>query len=444
MTFLRDPNWSTAVQIVRRLRQAGYEAFFAGGCVRDWLMDSPPHDIDITTAATPDVVRSLFTHSLPVGQKFGVTLVIENGRPFEIATFRAESGYSDGRHPGQVQFTDARHDVLRRDFTINGLLFDPVREAVIDFVGGQEDLARRTIRAIGSPTERFAEDHLRMLRAVRFAARFGFAIDPDTFQAIQQSASRILRVSSERVRDELDGIFTGPAPDFGLRLLDQSGLLACTLPEIQRMKGVAQPPEVHPEGDVFQHTLKMLGLAQCSDTALAFSILLHDSGKALVAPRDAGQHFPRHAEIGAEVARTVCRRYRLANPLVNRIVSLVAQHHELDQARGMRPSRLKRILRQGHASQLLELHRLDCLGSHGNLANWEFCQQRLIEWPREVLDPPRLVTGDDLIGLGLQPGPLFRKILEAVEEAQLEEILKSREQALEFVRSQWRPPSAKE
>lgn len=437
-----EQRWVTAVEIVTRLRQAGHQAFFAGGCVRDWLMGIPPKDIDIATSADPQTVRSLFSHSLPVGQSFGVIIVVVNGEHFEVATFRTESNYADGRRPVSVQFADARLDVQRRDFTINGLLFDPLTNEVIDYVGGREDMIRRTLRSIGSPFARFAEDHLRMLRAVRFATRFALTIDPDTFKAIQENAASIHRVSAERIREELDGIFTGRSPDLGLSLLDASGLLAQVLPEVCRMKGVPQPPQCHPEGDVFHHTLKSLSLMRQPSSVLAFAVLLHDAGKSETA--SAAVPFDGHPTAGAKIAQEVSRRLRFSTAESEQVAALVANHHVFQSLVQLKLSEMKRLLRQNYFPDLLELHRIDALASHGDLSSWEFSKRKLEQFPYESLRPARLITGNDLILLGLKPGPLFRQILESVEEAQLDERLESREQAIAFVRARWCPAAMPE
>jgi len=430
MDSLQSPLWRAASGIVSQLREAGHQAVFAGGCVRDWLLGNPPKDIDIATSARPDEVKALFSRHHAVGESFGVVIVVEDEIPFEVATFRAESGYSDGRHPDLVEFTDARRDVERRDFTINGLLLDPLSAKVIDHVEGQQDLKLGIVRAIGDPSDRFEEDHLRMLRAVRFAARFGFSIHPDTLRAIETCAAKVTLVSEERIRDELIGIFCGPHPDRGLDLLDQTGLLKEVLPEAAAMKGVDQPPQYHPEGDVFVHTRMMLGLMENPSTGLAFGALLHDVAKPTTQVEADRIRFPQHEKVGAALTGAICNRLRFSNALKDQIKSLVAGHMRFKDVRMMKRSTLKRFLGQEHIEDHLELHRLDCLASHGDLENWNFCRRMLAELPEESIHPPRLLSGHDLIELGAEPGSLLGQILSQIEEAQLEEKISTREEAL--------------
>ena len=430
MDSLRSPLWRAASGIVSRLREAGHQAVFAGGCVRDWLLGNPPKDIDIATSANPEEVKALFSRHHAVGESFGVVIVVEDEIPFEVATFRAEAGYSDGRHPDLVEFTDARRDVERRDFTINGLLLDPLSMKVIDYVEGQADLKLGVVRAIGEPADRFEEDHLRMLRAVRFAARFGFTIHPDTLRAIRASAAKVALVSEERIRDELIGIFGGPHPDRGLDLLDETGLLKEVLPEVAAMKGVSQPPQFHPEGDVYVHTRMMLGLMENPSTGLAFGVLLHDVAKPTTQVEEDRIRFPQHEKAGADLTGAICNRLRFSNALKDQIKSLVAGHMRFKDVRMMKRSTLKRFLGQEHLEDHLELHRLDCLASHGDLENYDFCQKMLAELPEESIHPPRLLSGHDLIELGAEPGPLLGQILGQLEEAQLEERVGTREEAL--------------
>ena len=430
MDSLRSPLWRAASGIVSRLREAGHQAVFAGGCVRDWLLGNPPKDIDIATSANPEEVKALFSRHHAVGESFGVVIVVEDEIPFEVATFRAEAGYSDGRHPDLVEFTDARRDVERRDFTINGLLLDPLSMRVIDYVEGQADLKLGVVRAIGEPADRFEEDHLRMLRAVRFAARFGFTIHPDTLRAIRASAAKVALVSEERIRDELIGIFGGPHPDRGLALLDETGLLKEVLPEVAAMKGVSQPPQFHPEGDVYVHTRMMLGLMENPSTGLAFGVLLHDVAKPTTQVAEDRIRFPQHEKAGADLTGAICNRLRFSNALKDQIKSLVAGHMRFKDVRMMKRSTLKRFLGQEHLEDHLELHRLDCLASHGDLENYDFCQKMLAELPEESIHPPRLLSGHDLIELGAEPGPLLGRILGQLEEAQLEERVGTREEAL--------------
>jgi poly(A) polymerase len=434
-----------AEQICATLWGRGHQAYFVGGCVRDLVLGREPADYDVCTDARPERVQELFPRSLAVGAKFGVILVVEDSVQVEVATFRSDIGYSDGRHPDRVVYSKtAEEDVRRRDFTINGLLMDPATGEVLDYVGGRGDLRAGIVRAIGDPRLRFAEDKLRMLRAVRFAARFGFQIDPGTMAAAQSLAPQVLEVSLERIRDELTKLLTEGKARRGFELLDETGLLAVVLPDIARMKGVQQPPQFHPEGDVWIHTRMMLEKLQpnCSPT-LAWGVLLHDVGKPPTFSPATGPgtriRFDGHVEVGARMAEHICRSLRFSNEDTEQIVSLVANHLRFKDVREMRTSTLKRFVRLPYFEEHLELHRLDCLASHGSLHAYTFVQQFLLETPPEKVYPPRLVTGDDLRGMGLQPGPRFKEILLAVEEAQLEGRLQDRESALRFARSMSQP-----
>jgi len=438
--------------IVETLRQRGFKAYFAGGCVRDLLLDRQPKDYDVATNATPRQVMEIFPETYAVGEQFGVVLVpapasqaadSEGGTHsgcIEVATFRSDIGYSDGRHPDEVRFSlDPREDVARRDFTINGMMLDPVTDEVLDYVGGREDLKLGIIRAIGDPDRRFAEDKLRMLRAIRFAARFEYAIEPQTFAAMQKLAHEIAVVSRERVRDELTRMLTEGHSHRAFQLLDESGLLAEVLPEISKMKGVEQPPEFHPEGDVFVHTLLLLDyVPQPCPATLAWGALLHDVGKPAtfrVAPDRI--RFDGHVYVGVKIAEEICRRLRFSNDDTEQILALVDNHMRFADAMKMSESTLKKFLRLPSFDEHLALHRADCLASNRNLRTFEFIQQKQAEIPPETMRPRPLVTGDDLIAAGHSPGPKFREILEAVEDAQLEGRLPSREAALEFVQREF-------
>ena len=435
-----------AEQICATLRHHGNQAYFVGGCVRDLELGREPADYDVCTDARPDRVQELFPRSLAVGAKFGVILVVEegthqNGTQVEVATFRSDIGYSDGRHPDHVVYSDSpQEDVQRRDFTINGLLMDPATGEVLDFVGGRADLRAGIVRAIGDPRLRFAEDKLRMMRAVRFAARFGFRIEPETMAAARSLAAQITQVSPERIRDELTKLLTEGAARRGFELMDETGLLAVVLPDIVRMKGVEQPPQFHPEGDVWIHTRMMLEKLQpnCSAT-LAWGVLLHDVGKPPTFAPATGPgtriRFDGHVEVGARMAGHICRNLRFSNEDIEQIETLVANHLRFKDVPQMRTATLKRFVRLPRFGEHLELHRLDCLASHGSLDAYNFVQRFLEETPPEKVYPPKLVTGDDLKGMGLIPGPRFREILLAVEEAQLEGRLPDRESALQFARS---------
>ena len=426
-----------ATSIVRRLREAGHTAYFAGGCVRDMVRGVEPHDIDIATSATPDQVQALFAHTVAVGAAFGVVLVMESGHQFEVATFRSDEAYIDGRRPTSVRYGSPEEDAHRRDFTINGLFFDPLTNQLIDFVHGREDIERKLVRTIGEPRHRFAEDKLRLLRCVRFAANLGYEIEAATFEAVKEMAAEIRVVSAERIREELIKILTRPHAGRGLELLDASGLLAQVLPEIAAMKGVEQPAEFHPEGDVFVHTRLMLDtLPSNPTTVLAFAVLLHDVGKPPTFERAPDRiRFNEHDRIGAEMAETILRRLRFPNDEIEKIVLCVREHMRFQFVKEMRPAKLKRILARETFPDELELHRIDCAASHRNLENYEFLKTRAAEMPPEVVKPPPLLTGHDLLALGLRPGPTVGQILREVEELQLEERLKSRAEALEFAKS---------
>jgi|SRR5271165_720864 len=440
-----------ATSIVQTLRQQGFQAYLVGGCVRDLLLGREPKDYDVATDATPQQVMRIFPQTYAVGAQFGVVLVPapddaqassdqSSKHAIEVATFRSDIGYTDGRHPDEVRFAkDPREDVARRDFTINGMMLDPVSGEVLDFVGGRDDLKAGIIRAIGDPALRFAEDKLRMLRAVRFAARFEYAIEPGTFEAMQKFAQEIHAVSRERVRDELTRMLTEGRGHRSFLLLDESGLLVEVLPEISAMKGVEQPAEFHPEGDVFVHTLLLLdNLPNPCPATLAWGALLHDVGKPptfRVAPDRI--RFDNHVEVGVKMAEEICQRLRFSNDDTAQILALVDNHMRFGHVGRMKESTLKRFLRLPAFDEHLALHRADSLASHRNLSTYEFLKQKQREIPQENIRPAPLVTGDDLIAAGHSPGPKFREILNAVEDAQLEGRLASRDAALEFVRQEF-------
>lgn len=430
-----------AARIAATLRAAGFQAWLVGGCVRDLVLGREPADYDITTDAPPERLLKLFPKAQLVGAQFGVVLV--DG--VEVATFRSDHSYADGRHPVRVTFeTDPRQDVQRRDFTINALLLDPLSlsSPVIDYVGGLQDLRGHIIRAIGDPERRFEEDHLRMLRAVRFAARFGFQIEPDTMTAIQKLHSKISKVSPERIRDELVRILTEGAPRRGFELLDESRLLNDILPEVAAMKGVAQPPQFHPEGDVWTHTLLMLDGLESPSAELALGVLLHDVGKPGTFRMADRIRFDGHVELGEKIARDIMNRLRFSNAEIDQVVALVGNHMRFTHVHEMRESTLKRMLRLPKFEEHLELHRLDCESSHGDLRNYEFAKSKFEQLPEQELRPPRVLTGNDLIESGYRPGPEFSRMLEAVEDAQLESRVHSKEEALELVRSKFGPPGS--
>jgi len=433
-----------ALKLGARLREAGHQAYLVGGCVRDLLLEREPKDYDIATDARPERLLDLFPGAEQVGAHFGVIRVREGTAEVEVATFRSDRFYRDGRHPEQVDFeTDPRQDVLRRDFTINALLLDPVTKRLLDFVGGREDLDRRLIRSVGDAEQRFREDHLRMVRAVRFAARLGFEIESGTFEAIRRLAPLIQRVSAERIRDEILRILTEGGARRGFELLEATGLLREILPEIAAMKGVPQPPEFHPEGDVWTHTLLMLEAMHEPTPTLALGVLLHDVGKpATFSPASAGDRirFNDHAQVGARITVEILERLRCSNEMIRQVQALVAHHLRFIEVRRMREATLKRFLRLERFDEHLELHRLDCLASHGDLSNYEFVKQRREALAPETLRPPRLLTGHDLIREGYRPGPAFARMLEEVETAQLESRIRTPEEALALVRSLFAPP----
>jgi poly(A) polymerase len=472
--------FEAALGVVSRLRAVGYETYLAGGCVRDLLLGREPKDFDVATSATPDVVLGMFERTFAVGAHFGVVLVATCGGAdgacasggelaetefvtTEVATFRSDGAYSDGRHPDAVQYTtSAEEDVKRRDFTINGLLFDPekmtaegleaahpsqknksvarvghplIRGAVVDFVGGLRDLEAGVVRAIGRAEERFEEDRLRMLRGVRFAARFGFELEVRTKRAIQLLAGRIEAVSQERVRDELTKMLTEGHARRAFELLDETGLLAEVLPEVARMKGVEQPPQYHPEGDVWVHTLGLLGqLEEGCSMSLAWGALLHDVGKPATFRRAPDRiRFDGHVEVGVAVAADILRRFRFSNEETRQTLALVENHMRFADAQRMKASTLKRFFRLPDFEEHLALHRMDCLAGGGNLDHWEFVQERWHAMPEETMRPTPLITGRELIAAGYLPGPEFKEMLRAVEDAQLEGMIATAEEALRLI-----------
>ncbi|MGB8480156.1 MAG: CCA tRNA nucleotidyltransferase [Acidobacteriaceae bacterium] len=446
-----------ATQIVERLRAASHAAYFAGGCVRDLLLGREPLDFDVATSATPKQVLAMFPRTFAVGAQFGVVLVVDeyNGGEIltEVATFRNDGAYKDGRRPESVSYTEsAEQDVLRRDFTINGMLLDPQRlrasgdvgEAVLDFVGGREDLQKGIIRAIGDPSRRFAEDKLRMLRAVRFAARFGFEIEHTTMHAIRAAAAEIDQVSRERVCEELTRMLTEGAGRRAFELLERTGLLVEVLPEVARMRGVEQPPQYHPEGDVWIHTLMLLQQlpAGCHAT-LAWGALLHDVGKPAtfrVAPDRI--RFDGHVEVGVRMAEEICHRLRMSNSDTDQILALVANHMRFADVEKMRDSTLKRFFRLDRFEEHLALHRMDCMASHRDLSLYQFALERYQTAAPEQIRPTPLISGDDLIALGYRPGPDFRRMLTLVEDAQLEGTIDTREEALATIAGQFPRPKS--
>ena len=432
---------AVATELVRRLRAAGHEAYLAGGCVRDRLLGREPLDYDVATSAAPEAVQALFPRTIPVGVQFGVVLVVAGGMPVEVATFRSDAAYVDGRRPSAVHFGSAREDALRRDFTINALFLDPLTGDVVDFVGGQADLRAGIIRAIGDAHARIGEDRLRMLRAVRLAARLGFTIEPTTLEAICAASPTVTDMAAERIGDEIVKIVTEGAARRGFELLAETGLLAAVLPEVTRMQGVEQSPDYHPEGDVFRHTLLAIEqLRAGASETLALGLLLHDVGKPVTAARRSDRiTFYGHATVGAEMAVAICQRLRRSRATWERVAYLVSHHLRLVDAPEMRLSTLKRMFRHEGFDELLALARMDALASNKDLRYVAFCEQRRAELAREDIRPPRLLGGDDLIALGHRPGPRLGEILRALEEAQLEGEVTNRADAERFVRGRFPP-----
>lgn len=405
--------------------------------MRDRLLDVIPHDYDVATNARPEQVESLFPRTVPVGAQFGVILVLEQSEEIQVATFRGDGAYPDGRHPESVHFTDAEGDARRRDFTVNGLFYDPVAEEILDFVGGQEDLKAGLLRAIGNPSERFAEDKLRLLRAIRFATTLGFSIDPATWSAVKEWAPEIHAVSAERIREELSKILVSPNRLRGFDLLNESGLLREILPEVEALKGCDQPPEFHPEGDVFVHTRLMLSLlAPEASLTLVLAVLLHDIGKppTRLVDETGRIRFNGHEGVSAQMGLRLLQRLRFPNEVIDAVLPAVRLHMSFKDVPQMKVSTLKRMMARPTFDEELELHRVDCLGSHGMLDNHALLIAKREEFSNEPLIPPPLVTGHDLIALGWKPGKQFAEILEAIQNRQLEGTLTSREEALEWIR----------
>jgi poly(A) polymerase len=462
MSRLNIPEYRAALAIAQRLRELGHAAYFAGGCVRDLLLGRTPEDFDVATSATPDIVQATFERTEAVGAHFGVILVIDDvdGRRIatEVATFRSDGAYSDGRRPDEVRFsTDPAEDVQRRDFTINGLLLDPIAfergdpltNCVFDIVGGQQDLKAGIIRAIRDPSLRFAEDKLRMLRAVRFAARLGFTIEPLTFAAIREQAVSVRQVSCERIRDELTKILTEGRARRGFELLDETGLLQHVLPEVARLKGVEQPPEFHPEGDVWVHTLMLLEhLPAGVSCTLAWGMLLHDIGKpATFTPPDPNRpgdriRFNGHVDVGVAIARTILNRLRFSNDECTQILALIKHHMQFGDVQRMKQSTLKRFLRIPRFDEHLALHYADVMSSHGMLGMYDYAKENYERLGENEIKPRLLLTGQELIAAGYRPGPKFREMLTAAEDAQLEGVISRPDEALEFVRERFGEPES--
>jgi len=428
-----------AIGIVKRLRDEGYESYLAGGCVRDMLLGKTPQDYDISTNAKPDEIARIFPKTIPVGAQFGVLLVMIESEAFEVASFRHDGPYLDGRRPTHVRYGSLQEDILRRDFTINGMVYDPITGQIIDLVGGREDLERKLVRAIGNPRSRFEEDRLRMVRAVRFAASLDFTIESETFDAIRELASTVKQISWERIGEEITRILTEGGAKRGFELLDWTGLLKILLPEIEAMKGVEQSPDYHPEGDVFTHTMLTLSHLDSPTETLAYGCLLHDVAKPVCIRRD--EHrltFYGHTEKGAEMAEELLKRLKRSRATWERVAYLVRNHLRHVQAPQMRLSTLKRFLGEDGIDELLELTRIDALSANGDLQHYRFCKQKLTELEEEEIHPEPLLRGRDLIAMGFSPGPTFHIILKQVEEAQLGGELSSREEAMEWVHRNYR------
>ena len=435
---------SIAASIVSQLREAGHVAYYAGGCVRDMLRGVEAKDYDIATSARPEEVQQLFRRTVAVGAQFGVICVMDGEQQYEVATFRSDGAYIDGRHPEGVTFSSPREDAERRDFTVNGMFYDPLTREVIDYVGGRADLERGVLRAIGDPASRFREDRLRMLRAIRFATVLGFEIDPATWEAVRAQAAEIRAVSTERIREEVVRIFLSANRVRGFDLLDQSGLMEQIIPEMMALKGCEQPPQFHPEGDVWVHTRKMLELLPTHvSVPLVFAVLLHDIGKPRTYSLDPAEgriRFNAHDKVGAGMTRDIMEGLRFSRDEVEATVEAVDQHMVFKDVQRMRVAKLKRFMARPGFEEEMELHRVDCQSSHAMLDNYEFLHRKQEEFASEPLIPPPLVNGDDLIALGWKPGPKFKEVLDAVQTRQLEGTLTGREEALEWVKAEFAAP----
>jgi poly(A) polymerase len=426
--------------IVRRLQTAGFAAFWVGGCVRDFLLGRKPQDFDIATDARPEQVEKLFTRTIGVGRKFGVMMVVEDQQHFQVATFRAEADYQDGRHPGKIKFANAEADALRRDFTVNGLFYDPVSKKTHDWVGGRKDLRAKIIRTIGRPEERFAEDHLRLLRAVRFAAQLNFDIEPKTFAAVKAFAPKIELISTERIRDELLKLFRPPHAARGLDLLRDSGLLEYILPELAATVSCEQSPDYHPEGSVFEHIKLMLGkMPPGAGELLPWTVLFHDIGKPPTAeqdPQTGAIHFYGHEKVGALMTGKILERLRFPRKHIEVIVACVLQHMQFKDVKQMRTATLRRLLMRETFSLEMELHKLDCLGSHGSLDHYDFLLAQAEELNEKPAIRPPLLSGEDLKALGMKPGPAMGALLHEIRDRQLAEEFKTSRQARAWAKKQ--------
>lgn len=438
MTIKSDSKLSYARSILKKLHSRNYEAYFVGGCVRDYLLGLPVQEYDIATNAPPSAIQKIFPHTVPVGIKFGVVLVIYEKFQFEVATYRTEKGYADGRHPDNVTFCTRKEDARRRDFTINALYQDPFSETILDEVGGKEDLNKRVIRAINEPFQRFSEDYLRMIRAVRFTAYLhvlDFSLEEQTRKAIKELAPHIKEISPERQRDELNKMLLGPNPEKAVRMLDDVRLLQHILPEVKRLKKVAQPPEFHPEGDVFEHTLLTLfHLKPAPSLEAAWAALLHDIGKPDTCTMGKDRiRFNNHCQVGAQLAEKILKRLRFSNQLITRITSIIKHHMDFINVPQMRVSRLKKLLSRSTIEDEIAMHLADCMASHKKLDTYEYLLQKQNELQLHEVKPAPLITGNDLINWGFKPGPIFKEILDKTYEAQLENVLENKKQAKDFI-----------
>ena len=434
-----ERNKAAAIDIIGKLQEKGHIAYLAGGCVRDMLRGETPKDYDIATSALPEEITSIFTKTREVGVHFGVVIVIVNNQAFDVATFRNDGSYKDGRHPEAVTFSTPQDDTARRDFTVNGIFFDPISEKYIDFVEGKSDIDKKVIRAIGEPNLRFQEDHLRLLRAIRFAARFDYEIEAETWNSIKSNASGISKISKERIRDELTKILLNENRVLGFDLLVESGLMEHIIPEILQLKGCEQPPQFHPEGDVFVHTRLMLSLLKDAPSIeLVLSVLLHDIGKPATYSFDEEADRIRingHDKMGAEMSELILRDLKFSNSIIEDVVQMVANHMTFKDVQKMRQSKLKRFMSRSTFNDEIELHRVDCLGSWGGLDNYDFLNKKVVEFANEPIIPQPLLTGKDLIELGWSPGPDLGQTLNSVQDMQLEGKLNSKDEALDWVKS---------
>ena len=434
-----ESNKAAAIDIIGKLQDKGHIAYLAGGCVRDMLRGETPKDYDIATSALPEEITSIFTKTREVGVHFGVVIVIVNNQAFDVATFRNDGSYKDGRHPEEVTFSTPQDDTARRDFTVNGIFFDPISEKYIDFVEGKSDIDKKVIRAIGEPNLRFQEDHLRLLRAIRFAARFDYEIEAETWNSIKSNASGISKISKERIRDELTKILLNENRVLGFDLLVESGLMEHIIPEILQLKGCEQPPQFHPEGDVFVHTRLMLSLLKDAPSIeLVLSVLLHDIGKPATYSFDEEAdriRFNGHDKLGAEMSEQILRDLKFSNSIIEDVVQMVANHMTFKDVQKMRQSKLKRFMSRSTFNDEIELHRVDCLGSWGGLDNYDFLNKKVVEFANEPIIPQPLLTGKDLIELGWSPGPDLGQTLNSVQDMQLEGKLNSKDEALDWVKS---------